>query len=480
MQIFRVIAGYSYGKADIVRRAISKKKLDVIEKERINFINGAVSQGASASDAESLFEDMIGFANYGFKKSHAASYGILSYRTAYLKAHYPAEYFSALLSSELGNTAKTVQYINDAERLGIKLLPPDINESEVNFSVSCDGNIRYGLLALKNVGESYVRAIISERKNAAFEGLAEFLIRMKAYDTNRKQVESLIKSGAFDRLGVTRSSMLVAYEEMIDLLSSDKRRNLDGQVDMFASDLTLSCDYTYKEIPELDLRTRLAQEREVSGMYFSGHPLDDYREVFESTGNTLISKVLSCENSQKIGFDKRNVTVSGMITKVERKKSRNGEMAFVSLQDKTGEIEIILFSDLFLTTSEYIIAENPITVTGEVSFKEDEEPKIIAKSVSKIGIKNSNVFQKPQSDSNEKTADAPENKKIYLRVDSMNSSVFKQVDAIINIFSGSARVIVYEKEYDKYSAITNKGCSDDVFVIGELRQLLGDENVIIK
>ncbi|MBQ4054709.1 MAG: DNA polymerase III subunit alpha, partial [Clostridia bacterium] len=226
MQIFRVIAGYSYGKADIVRRAISKKKLDVIEKERVNFINGAVSQGSSASDAENLFEDMIGFANYGFKKSHAASYGILSYRTAYLKAHYPAEYFSALLSSELGNTAKTVQYINDAEHLGIKLLPPDINESDVNFGVSADGNIRYGLLALKNVGESYVRAIISERRNSNFEGLADFLIRMKSCDTNRKQIESLIKSGAFDRLGVTRSSMLVAYEEMIDLLSSDKRRNL--------------------------------------------------------------------------------------------------------------------------------------------------------------------------------------------------------------------------------------------------------------
>ena len=242
MQIFRVIAGYSYGKADIVRRAISKKKLDVIEKERVNFINGAVSQGASAADAENLFEDMIGFANYGFKKSHAASYGILSYRTAYLKAHYPAEYYSALLSSELGNTAKTVQYINDAERIGIKLLPPDINESEINFSVSSDGNIRYGLLALKNVGESYVRSIILERKNGKFADLADFLIRMKSYDTNRKQVESLIKSGAFDRLGVTRSTMLVSYEEMLELLSSDKRRNLDGQVDMFSSDITLTGD----------------------------------------------------------------------------------------------------------------------------------------------------------------------------------------------------------------------------------------------
>lgn len=480
MQIFRVIAGYSYGKADIVRRAISKKKLDVIEKERVNFINGAVSQGASAEDAENLFEDMIGFANYGFKKSHAASYGILSYRTAYLKAHYPAEYYSALLSSELGNTAKTVQYINDAERIGIKLLPPDINESELNFSVSSDGNIRYGLLALKNVGESYVRSIISERKNGKFADLAKFLIRMKSFDTNRKQVESLIKSGAFDRLGVTRSSMLVCYEEMLDLLSSDKRRNLDGQVDMFSSDLTLSSDYSYKKLPELDLRTRLSQEREVSGMYFSGHPLDGFADVFENPANTKISSVLSSENSSKITFDKRNVTVSGLITSVERKKSRSGEMAFIAIADKTGEIEVIIFSDLFLMTSELIITENPVTVIGEVNYKEDEDPKIIAKSVSPIGIKAANKQKYVESDSSVSHSNDVAAKKIYLRIDNMNSPVFKQVDAIINIFAGQSRVIVYEKDCDKYSAITNKGCSDDLFVINELKELLGGENVIIK
>ncbi len=480
MQIFRVIAGYSYGKADIVRRAISKKKLKVIEEERANFVSGAVSLGAKLEDAEKLFEDMIGFANYGFKKSHAAAYGILSYRTAYLKAHYPAEYFAALLSSELGNTSKMAQYINDAEKLGIKLIPPDINESGVSFTVSDDGNIRYGLLALKNVGESYVRSIISERKNGRFGGLAEFLIRMTGYDTNRKQIESLIKSGAFDRLGIPRSSLLVSYEEMLDLLSSGKRRNLDGQVDMFASDVTLDADYKYKELPELDLRTRLMQEREVSGMYFSGHPLDDYSYVFENSSNLQISDLFNPDNTSKKIADKQVVTISGLIASVERKKSKSGEMAFISLEDKTGELEVIVFSTLYSSCLELITLENPITVTGEVSYKEDEDPKVIARSILPIGIISKEKTINTEKSRTVTEPEKNERKKLYLRVDDMNSPLFKRVDAIVNIFSGSAQVIVYDTATGKYSAITNKGCAYDDFVMNELKELLGEANVVLK
>lgn len=481
MQIFRVIAGYSYGKADIVRRAISKKKLNVIEEERANFINGAVSLGAKREDAQKLFEDMIGFANYGFKKSHAAAYGILSYRTAYLKAHYPAEYFAALLSSELGNTTKMANYINDAEKFGIKLLAPDINESDVKFTVSDDGNIRYGLLALRNIGESYVRSIVEERKKGKFKGLAEFLIRMAEYDTNRKQVESLIKSGSFDRLGVERSRLLVSYEEMIGLLASSRRRNLEGQVDMFTADSTLDTDYKYKEMPELDLRTRLALEKEVSGMYFSGHPLDNYSDVFKNTSNTSISELVDPDHDPQKFSDKQLITISGLISSVEHKKSKGGEMAFVSVEDRTGEAEVIIFSKLYAMCRELIIIDTPVTVVGEVSNKEDEAPKLIARSIVPIGqnitVKKSSI---PEKRINTMQIAENQKRKLYLRVDDMSSPVWKQVDAIINIFSGSAQVIVYDVKTEKYSAITNKGSAFDDFVLGELKELLGDENVVLK
>ena len=481
MQIFRVIAGYSYGKADIVRRAISKKKLKVIEEERVNFISGAVSLGAKKEDAEKLFEDMIGFANYGFKKSHAAAYGILSYRTAYLKTHFPAEYFAALLSSELGNTAKMTQYITDASKLGIKLLAPDINESGVNFTVSQDGNIRYGLLALRNVGESYVRAIIAERKNGRFKDLAEFLIRMSDHDTNRKQVESLIKSGAFDRLGIARSSLLVSYEDMLGLLSADRRRNLDGQVDMFAQDATLDTDYKYKELPELDLRTRLALEKEVSGMYFSGHPLDSYADVFENKSNTAIGELIDPDRDQTRFADKKTITVSGLISSLERKKSKGGEMAFVCVEDRTGEVEVIVFSNLYSTCLELITLDTPITVVGEISNKEDEDPKIIARSITPIGINSVSVTESAK----EKGIAAPEKAediehKLYLRLDDITSSMFKRIDAMINIFSGKVKVVIYDKKSGKYSSITNKGIAATDFVLSELREMLGKENVVLK
>ena len=380
MQICRSLAGYSYAHADLVRRAMSKKKASAMQAERDAFIAGCAERGISVMDAEEIFDEMASFANYAFNKSHATAYGVISYRTAYLKAHYPAEYFSALLTSVLDSATKLRSYIADAQRHGVSVLAPDINQSYDNFSVS-GKNIRYGLLAIKNVGRNFAQAVINERNKKKFVSFDDFVRRMAEIDINKRTVEALIKCGVFDSLGVHRSALIASYEGIIDSEYNKRRNNIAGQLDIFSlansSDFASSESYSYPDLPEYTLRELLMLEKESSGMYFSGHMIDNYSLHVDSLGAERISDILEdaeeSENNGKRFTDKQAVRIIGIINAKKTKVIKNGDtMAFIKLEDRYGEIEVIVFAKQYKNFSSEIFVENAVCIEGSISFEDGQ------------------------------------------------------------------------------------------------------------
>ena len=483
MSIFRTVAGYSFGHADIVRRAMSKKKHDVLEAERASFIEGASERGIDKRKAEKLFDDMISFANYAFNKSHAAAYSIISYRTAYLKAHYPREYFAALLTSVLGNMSKIAEYISDCARLGIGVLPPDINKSEMYFHVS-ESNIRFGLLAIKNVGQSFVANAIKERRRREFSSFDDFVDRMSDYEINKRQVESLIKSGAMDRLGKRRSQLLASYETIIDGATSKKGSNIAGQLDFFsmAQGMSAGFEFQYPDLPEISLSLKLAQEKEATGLYFSGHPLDSYRDHSDAIEHR---EIVSLESGD--AEDRKMINIVGVVSNITVKTTRSGEkMAFFTLSDRYGEIECIVFSKTYSRYSHTIEQEAALAVGGYVQSREDEDIKFIVNSIE--ALKKNGEYR---SDASGKKSDSPQSNersfgasqkratKIYLRVESLECESFMKAKNLVEIFEGDVSVIFYDNRTKKYHA---SGLSFDAtdYTIGQLSELLGEKNVVLK
>ena len=385
MSIFRTIAGYTFGHADIVRRAMSKKKADVLEAEREAFIDGAKSNGIEAKKAEKLFDDMASFANYAFNKAHAAAYAVISYRTAYLKAHYTGEYMAALLTSVLGNQVKAAEYIAESSKFGISVLPPNINGSRVDFAADGeDGNIRFGLLALKNVGRQFIEAIIRERSSGKFTSFDNFVERMSAItDLNKRQVEALIKCGAFDGLGVYRSQLLSSYEAIIDSVQQKNRYNPAGQIDMFSMGSIEAPTFTYPDIPEFDAREKLMLEKESSGMYFSGHLIDGYSNHIDDLNTVTIADIFERdEDGELIYADRNKVKVAGIVNSVTLKSTKNDErMAFLTLEDKVGEIECIVFPKKYNELYHHIHVDAAIAIDGTISLKDEEAPKILVNNI---------------------------------------------------------------------------------------------------
>ena len=388
MSIFRVMAGYTYGHADIVRRAMSKKKASVLEAERADFVAGAEKNGMTHAEAERLFDDMGSFANYAFNKSHAAAYALISYRTAYLKAHHPGAYFAALLTSVLGNQSKMAEYTAECGKYGIKVLPPDINESQMNFHASKTGrggHIRYGLLALKNVGEAFLRAILSERRRKPFTSFEDFLERLSGHDLNKRQVEALIKAGAFDSLPNHRAQLLAVFETMMDTLSAKNRANLAGQMDMFSmldGDAAPAPTFIYPTIRPYTLREMLMLEKEASGMFFSGQLLDDFSQCVEALAPMSISEITAADGDSESDTpplpDRAKVKIAGVITGVTLKTTKKEErMAFFTVEDAGGVIECLAFPKAFTQFGEIIKADNAVFVEGNLSVREEESPKIL-------------------------------------------------------------------------------------------------------
>ena len=472
MEIFREIAGYTYGRADIVRRAISKKKADVIDKEKGDFIAGAVKKGVSEEDALGLFRDMTGFANYGFKKSHAAAYAVISYQSAYLKCNYPSKYLASLLTSVLGNNIKTAQYINECSRYGIKVLPPDINESEIMFHVS-GNDIQFGLLAIKNVGQAFLKLILAEREISPFTSFIDFIVRMSANnELNRRQIEALICAGSFDKLGVYRSRLMASYEKIIDIQAERKRKNIEGQLDLLSigSIDNSQIDFKYPDLPEYTLKEKLAMEKENTGMYFSGHMLDDYTKHIEILKSVQISEILNAAESDDGTLtykEKSLVSTAGIVSKRVNKTTKNGDsMAFIMLEDRYAEIEAVVFPKVLEMYSQYLLTDTAVLINGEITVKEDEAPKILVRTIEPL--KNNSAFV------------VKADPKLYLRVPDMKCSAYKRIRGIISVFEGKVPVTFYDNSKQRYITVNDLKVEASEFVLHEMRELLGDENVVLK
>ena len=409
MQIVRDLAGYSLGRADLVRRAMGKKKLDVMAKEREVFINGqldengniivpgCVRNGIDAESANKIFDEMAEFAKYAFNKSHAACYAVVAYRTAYLKAYYPAEFMASMLNSFLGNLDKVPEYIDECKKLGIEILKPDINRSYSKFTVE-NGKIRFGLGSIKNVGLQPVESIINERENKGkFDSFTDFCERMAGESVNKKCVESLIKAGTFSDFTETRATLLSSFETIIDTIQSYNKKGINGQVSMF--DLSASEDennlneikYNFIEQPELNEKELLSMEKEILGIYISGHPLEKLREQIIASTNISSLQIheIDEQNSkegeinEKLNFtDEQNVKIAGIITSVKKKYTKNNKiMVFLTIEDLYGLAEIIVFEPTYLKSQDLLIEENIIIIDGRLSIREDDTTKIIAREI---------------------------------------------------------------------------------------------------
>ncbi|MCH5200971.1 MAG: DNA polymerase III subunit alpha [Oscillospiraceae bacterium] len=395
MQICRTIGGYSYGRADMVRRAMSKKKKDVMEKERSAFIYGtdtncgAVKNGVPAEIAEEIFNEMSSFASYAFNKSHAAAYAWLAYQTAYLRCHHYKEHIMSLMSIYMGSTGKLNEYISDLERHNVKLLPPDVNSSFAGFTAQGD-SIKYGLLPIKGLGAGAINAIIEERKNGKYKSLYDFCSRLTGTEINKRGVEALIKSGALDSLGHTRRSMFMTYENIITRLASHRSSNIEGQLDIFSSldaEDSSEIDFVMPQEPEYSRSQLLQMEKEITGFYLSGHPMDKYDPLIKRFGckniYTLINSVKEGLNGFRDG--QKQPLVAMLISKRPHTQKNGKQMCFAEFEDKSGVIEAILFSDIYEkcigTMNEGSVYKLVGTISTDSGFREDEAPKLIVNTL---------------------------------------------------------------------------------------------------
>ena len=409
MQIFRELAGYSFGRADLVRRAMGKKKIDVMNKEREIFIHGlyengkciidgAVKRGIDEESANKIFDEMAEFAKYAFNKSHAAAYAVVSYQTAYLKVHYKAEFMAALMNSFLGNLDKIPEYIEECKELKIKVLKPDINESYARFAV-INNNIRFALASIKNVGEGAIEQIVEERKkNGRYKGFVDFLKRIQSERVNKKCIESLIKAGAFDELEneYNRYDLLANFEEIIDSLYNERKNNLANQMNLFDTVKDNTQVTSYKIIKTGTVPTTkelLNMEKEMTGFYMSGHPMDEYIDIVQNiatvTTKDLNSKidVDDVENVESINLDLdgKEATMCGIITNLKKVYTKsNRQMAFSDFEDMYGTIEAVFFSRVYEKNINLINSDKVVEVSGKISFKENEKPKILVNEIKEL------------------------------------------------------------------------------------------------
>lgn len=379
MQICRQLAGYSYGRADLVRRAMAKKKHDVMEKERETFLDGAEHNGISRKIANEIFDEMSSFASYAFNKSHAAAYAVLAYRTAYLKCHYPREYMAALLTSVLDNTSKLTEYIGECRRMGIEVLPPSVFESQAGFSVS-GKSIRFGLAAIRNIGDAVIRQLIEERERRPFADLLDFCSRLRQGDLNKRVLEGFIKSGALDGFGFRRRQMLLGYESLLENIDREHRQNLSGQINLFdLSSGPVQPGPLLPEVEEFDLFQLLQMEKESTGVYLSGHPLSRYRSLIE---RRHLPEISSFSDEEGHRLDNRMVTLVALVAGKKLKITRqNDTMAFITLEDMTGSMEMLVFPKVLAVHSHLLREGEAVAVTGRLSTKEEEEPKLICETV---------------------------------------------------------------------------------------------------
>ena len=495
MQIFRELAGFSFGQADNIRRAMSKKKHKVMEEEREHFVHGCaepgkecpgcVKNGIPEQVANEIYDEMISFASYAFNKSHAACYAYVAFQTAYLKCHYPHEFMAALLTSVLDNTSKVIEYTTECQRLGIKVLQPDINISRGGFTAD-GGCIRFGLNAVKSVGRNLIEAVVKERKDRPYRGLYDFCRRLYGNELNRRALENLIKCGAFDALEPSRRGMLECVEGILKSVETDMRRNLEGQMDLFGmmsgeTAEPAGNDYKVPKLSEYPSGELLKMEKEVSGLYLSGHPLDAYREQIAKISTCTVAQ-LQGENARQ--FDEKNVTLLCTVVKnkVMTTKS-NTLMAFTTIEDLTGSMELLVFPRV-LAECRAALQENAVVVAnGRVSVKEEEAARLIVEGVQPIETYDpSKSFGSNRAERVQREKSGEGASGYFLTVPSLHCAEMRRVENLLcNIFDGGT-VKVYFRFADsgKKALARHMAVKDDPLLRAELVRILGAEHVKVQ
>ncbi len=489
MQIVRDLAGYSLGRADLVRRAMGKKKLDVMAKEREIFINGQVDEngnvivpgcvrnGIDEVSANKIFDEMAEFAKYAFNKSHAACYAVVAYRTAYLKTYYPNEFMAAMLNSFLGNLDKIPEYIAECKRLNIEILKPSINKSYTKFTVN-ENKIRFGLGSVKNVGTAAVDTIVQEReKNGEFKSFTDFAERIQGETVNKKCIESLIRAGAFDELGETRHTLMNSFEGILDTISNQNKKSIEGQISMFdipsGEENLEQHKYAINKVPEYEERELLDMEKEMLGIYISGHPLEKLQDKIKTITNINTLQMINIKEENDLSKDGKNVKYAGIITSVKKKYTKNNTiMAFVTIEDLYGATEIIVFENCYNRASNILLVDNIVLVDGRLSIKEDDEVKIVANTI----VDFENATKNVQEETIQKQEQKP--RKLTLNIQNTTEQQKAQLRGAIRFFSGERNNIIVQIKDDEGI----KPCGAIYLneeILKEFEEILGKENVTV-
>ena len=479
IEIFRQLGGYTMGQADNIRRAISKKKQKIIEAERKVFvygdqqqgIPGCITNGVPESVAQSIYDEIVDFANYAFNKAHAVCYAVVAYQTAYLKCHYPREYMAALMTSVLDSATKISGYIAECKEMGIAVLPPDINHSEDHFTVDGDA-IRFGLGAVKSVGRGLIRTMSAKRREGGkFKSLEDFVQRMGEGELNKRAVENFIKCGAMDGFGYHRSELLAVYDTVMDSVASTRKRNLEGQMGLFGmlEEEDNAAAIPIPKLPEMQRAELMLMEKETTGIYISGHPMDDYRSFLVGSHVVPIGKIMDEESTYQ---DDQIVSVAGIVQTIKMKTTRNNSMmAYVTVEDDTASIEMLVFSTVLNQYGGYLRENQPVVVTGRLSLRDDKEPQIIvnrARPITDFSERNLVV---------EAAAQSKLSGTLYIRLTGEDDPAYRKVKAMINMFPGQMPVVLFFADTKKRRG---SRCELDVRLIRELENVLGKENVVLK
>ena len=471
MQIVRDLAGYTLGRSDLVRRAMSKKKAAVMAKERQNFVygnaeegvKGCIANGIDEKTANQIYDDMTDFAKYAFNKSHAAAYAVVAYQTAFLKFYYPKEFMAALMTSVMDNTTKVSEYILACRNMGIPILPPDINEGYSGFSVSGNG-IRYGLSAIKSVGRAVVDVIIAERENGGlFKSLDDFVSRMSNKEVNKRTLESFIKSGALDTLPGTRKQKLIVSGDLLESKAREKKTVMEGQLSFFdlaPEEEKNNFQITFPNVGEYDKQTLLAFEKETIGIYVSGHPMEEYRELWEKNVTAKTSDFVVDEDGKTVVEDNSNVVIGGMITSKKVKTTKTNQlMAFITIEDLVGTVEVLVFPKIYEKNRPSFTEENKVFVRGRASIGDDPVGKLICEEVIPF-------------------TDIPNELWLQFENQAFYESHIDDVMAALRDSDGKDRVIMYLKEERKMRRLSeNWAVLAGPDLLGRLYRILGEKNI---
>jgi len=525
IEIFRKLGGFSIGQADMIRRAMSKKKAAEIQREKKSFIEGdpqrgicgAVANGVPREAASGIYDEMSTFANYGFNKCHAVPYAVISYQTAYLKYHHPREYMAALLSSILDWSGKIAEYTEACREMGIRLLPPDINKSGPMFSVSGD-DLRYGLVAAKNIGRGFINEVVAEReRNGRFTDFEDFCKRMYGGDLNRRALESLIKCGCFDGLGANRRQLMTICQSVVDSVAEHRRRNVEGQLDLFGMSGTQGdCSLVSSQqggttpsfsgielpdVPEFSKSELMRMEREVTGLYLSGHPMDEFRGAVKRAGAVSIGDILADFSGEEgnVRFkDNQKITVAGVVESVKTKATKNNSlMAYIELDDGSGGIEMLAFQRVIDESGGYMQPNTPVVAYGRLSARDEKEPQIVLDVLRPI----EDVTRAAQQ-SYGKAGDAPapyrkqdgqpppapyrrqdgqpppvEDRTLFVKLPNEDSPEYERLKLVHMMFPGRDSMVIHFSDTNK-----NLGakCIIHDALVKELREMLGEKNVVVR